>query len=115
MYGRDLIGEFWRGEVSLRQLRVLVQQLPPGGALYRAVNGHGWLDAEYLLAQLLDDVRRIPTAVIRAAGGKARDPKPIKRPGEKQPDRLGDRGGRSTEDAIAYLDSLSPKDTTTAP
>lgn len=88
---------------------MLVQHLPPGGALARAVHGHGWGDTEYLLAQLLDDVRRIPPAVYRAAGGKAKDPQPVERPKERRhhPDRLGDLGDRSAADAVAYLDSLS--------
>ena len=69
------------------------------------MHGHTWHDTEFMLAQLIDDVRRVPVAVFRAAGGKTRDPKPINRPGDKP--RLGDRGGRPVEDAIAYLDSLS--------
>lgn len=84
-----------------------MQNLPPRGALYRALNGHTWHDQEYLLAQILDDIRRIPTAVFRAAGGKAKEPKPIKRPGEKPQGQLGDRGGRPVDEVMAYLDSLS--------
>lgn len=107
-YGGDLIAAFWRGEISLRRLRVLVQNLPARGAVYRAVHGHSWHDLEYLLAQLLDDVRRLQVDVYRAAGNtKARYGKPIKRPCEKPKAQLGDRDGRPVEDVVAYLDSLS--------
>lgn len=90
---------------------MLVQNLPPRGATYRAAHGHAWHDTEYLLAQLLDDVRRIPVAVFRAAGGKAKDPKPIERPGDKPRNQLGDRGGRPVEEVIAYLNALNPRGT----
>lgn len=91
----------------MRRLRVLVQNLPPRGPTYQAIHGHSWHDQEYLLAQILDDVRRIPTAVFRAAGGKAKEPKPIKRPGEKPKGQLGNRGDRPVGEVMAYLDSLS--------
>jgi hypothetical protein len=85
----------------------MVEHLPPGGAMYRAALGHGWTDIEHLLAQVIDDVRRIPVAVFRAAGGRAKEPKPIKRPGQKDAGRIGYRGEHSTEDVVVYLDSLS--------
>ncbi len=72
------------------------------------MHGHTWHDVEHLLAQLVDDVRRIPAATFRAAGGKAKDPKPIKRPGDKPRTQLGDRGDLPVEDVIAYLDSVRP-------
>lgn len=89
-----------------------MQNLPPRGAVYRAVHGHGWHDLEYLVAQLLDDVRRIPTAVFRAQGVKAKEPKPIKRPGDKPKGQLGDRAGRPVEEVMAYLDALNPRGAT---
>lgn len=88
---------------------MLVANLPPRGPLYRQLHGHTWHDIEHLLAQLLDDVRRIPTAIFRAQGGKANDPKPIKRPGEKPQRQLGDRGDHSVAEVVAYLDNLSAK------
>lgn len=92
----------------------MVQGLPPRGAYYQAVNGHGWDDLEYLLAQLVDDVRRIPGAIYRGAGAKnVQDPKPMKRPGQSAAGRIGDRGDRSVEEVVAWLDSLSATTRTT--
>ncbi len=104
---RNPICEFWRGDLTLRQLRVLVAYLPAGGAYQFAVHDHTWSDREFLLAQLVDDVRRIPVAVFRAAGGNAREPKPIERPGQDTPGRIGDRGDHDTGTVIDFLDRLS--------
>jgi hypothetical protein len=107
-----VLGEFWRGERSLRQLRVLVEHLPAGGALQRARSGHGWVENEYLLTELLDAIRENTWAAFAVAPrGKGQSPpkkpKRVQRPGEKDTSRLGDRGDRSPAEVIAWLDSVS--------
>lgn len=93
----------------MRQLRVLVQHLPTTGALARAVRGHGWSDAEYLLANIIDAVQFSAYSVVGSLGGKPKKPKPMERPDETRKHRTGDRGGHSTPDVVTYLDSLRPE------
>lgn len=101
---------YWRGEITLRKLRVCVGGLPPGGAAYRAVHGHGWTEQHHLLADLNDAVAQVATATYRVNAGKRRVPNPRRypRPGEERYGRTGDRGGRSTAEVVSYLDSLKP-------
>ncbi|WP_051580626.1 hypothetical protein [Pseudonocardia acaciae] len=103
-----MVAAYWRGEITLRKLRVLVQGLPPGGAAFRAVRGHGWTEAHYLAAELIDAVNAGTTATYRAAAGgkRVRSARPYPRPGGEHATRLGDRGERSSEEVVAYLDSL---------
>lgn len=59
--GRNVVAEYWQGQVSLRELRVMVSHLPPDSAAHRAALGHDWTcavhwnlaDARDLLADLL--------------------------------------------------------------
>ena len=91
---------------------MLIQHLPPGGATYRAIHGHGWTDTEYVLASVIDDVRQVTTAVYRTGSGKrVPDPRRFPRPGQDDRPRLGDRAGRSVADVVGYLDSLMPPST----
>lgn len=60
------------------------------------------------MANVVDAVQGSAYSVVGALGGKPKKPKPQQRPGDKDKGRLGDRGGRSTEDVVAYLDSLKP-------
>ncbi|MFF0139331.1 hypothetical protein ACFYRN_23155 [Streptomyces sp. NPDC005227] len=57
--GRDPIREFWRGEITLRKLRVMVEGLPPDGATARAVAGHHWRHLEFMISRLLDETARL--------------------------------------------------------
>lgn len=57
--GRDQIAEFWRGEITLRKLRVMVEGLPADGATARAAAGHHWRHLEFMLAQLLNETVRM--------------------------------------------------------
>lgn len=92
-------------------MRVLVAGLPPGGAAYRAIHGHGWVDEHYILADLIDAVQGNTAAVYRTVSGRRRVPNPRRypRPGAEHGKTIGDRAGRSSEDVVAYLDSLKPK------
>lgn len=71
--GRDPIGEYWRGEISLRELRVLAQHLPPDSAAHRAdPNRAGWTQDSHLLAEVIDAVR-VLTELTRAANAAEGD------------------------------------------
>lgn len=112
-YGGDPIAEYWRGQRSLRQLRVLIQHLPPDGALARSRRGHAWSDTHYLLANVVDAVQFGTYALAGVQGAKPKKPRPQLRPDDQQRhrQRTGDRAGRSTADVVAALDQLKPAKT----
>jgi hypothetical protein len=74
------VAQYWRGQMSLRELRVLVTHLPPNCAAARALRGHHWMEQEYLLADLVDNVRFLRTEFAMSKGVKPGRPKPIPRP-----------------------------------
>jgi len=45
--------------------------------------GAGWSSPEYITADLFDAVQALTYATVKAAGGRARKPKPYPRPGVK--------------------------------
>lgn len=80
---RDPIAEFIRGEISLRQLRVLGEGLPPTSALIRAKRGHTWGDLEYLAMDLANGIRLMRSEAVGIASGKTpRKPELINPPPE---------------------------------
>ncbi|MFD9952477.1 hypothetical protein [[Kitasatospora] papulosa] len=83
------LAAYWQGRITLRLLRVLVEHLPPAGAVGRAVSGTPWGGAEYQLAELLDRVGRMETDfrnANRAEGKPQLDyPEPVWRPGDPTP------------------------------
>src|SRR5690606_39414176 len=52
--GGDPLGAFFRGEITLRQLRVLVENLPPDCASATRERGHDWTRRDYLAAEIAD-------------------------------------------------------------
>lgn len=83
---RDPVAEFWRGEISLRKLRVMVEGLPPDGATARAASGHHWRHLEFMVAHLLDETARLRVDfgnANREEKAPAREyPEPVWRPGQ---------------------------------
>lgn len=63
--------------VTLRQLRVLLEHLPPDSAWHRQVRGHDWQDVEYLLAEIGDATRQLLTYTVAI---NSRNPNRVKRP-----------------------------------
>lgn len=84
-YRIDLL-DAWRGDLSLRRVLVLVEQLThTSGSRYRAAAlkddmFHGWGRAETLAADLIDRVAALSYITARANGGKPRKPEPYPRP-----------------------------------
>lgn len=56
---RDPVAEYWRGEITLRKLRVMVEGLPANGATARAMAGHHWGHLEFMAADLVDVMARL--------------------------------------------------------
>ncbi|MCT9142948.1 hypothetical protein [Streptomyces violarus] len=84
------LAAYWRGEITLRWLRVMVENLPPTGATARANNGHAWQAETYAAADSRDLLALLFTAFVNAN----RDPKkppmaypePGWRPGDPTPE-----------------------------
>jgi hypothetical protein len=74
------VAEYWRGEITLRKLRVLVEGLPPNGALARAAAGHHWQHSDYLLADLVDTMARLVTDFRNANRAEKTPPQPYPDP-----------------------------------
>lgn len=86
---RDPIREYWQGRITLRKLRVMVEGLPPDGALARAASGSPWGATQYQLAEIADRLGRMETDfrnANRAEGKPQLDyPDPVWRPGDPSP------------------------------
>lgn len=71
--GAPPLADFWRGRMSWRLLRVLVKQLPPTGAVMRALDVSAqWGVTDHLLAAVLEQLHRL--------GGSSYE---VARPGKK--------------------------------
>ena len=106
----DLIGlglrlrDLGTERLSWGDLRVIVQQSPPGSALFRAMNPDDWqwtFEAQ-LIAEAADQLR---VANWQRSGGKKRDyPKPIPRPGvEPDSKTFGGKGALPYDEMADWL------------
>lgn len=89
----------------MRQLRVLIEHLPPTAATARAHRGHGWVDANYQLADVADLLNNLVAVTVAANSkdGRVQPPKPYPRP-----DVLAEqteRREKSSMAAIAHIES----------
>ena len=91
-YRVDLL-DYYRGKLSPRRLRVLVQHLPRESALVRALHGDAaeWGLAEHLLAGAVDEIAVGNWLFVSANSDEHADPperpRPVPRPGvEAEPD-----------------------------
>ncbi|EFL01584.1 predicted protein [Streptomyces sp. SPB78] len=107
---RDPIGEFWRGEITLRQLRVLVEGLPPDGALARAAAGHHWRQADFHAADQLDALLRLLTDFRNANRAETAPalpyPDPVWRPTDPSPKQRKRAERRERQEARAGYQRL---------
>lgn len=104
-----MLARFWRGEITLRKLRVLIENLPPLNARAAQQNDGVWWTDQHSLLNLIEFRLREGTAATYSMGGaKPKRPKYNPKPWKKANGTIGDRGGRSSAEAKAYLDSLAP-------
>lgn len=105
------LAAYWRGEISLRLLRVMVEQLPPDSATARARCGHAWLPLDYAAADSRDLLALLFTAFVNAN----RDPKkpsmpwpePGWRPGDPTPDETEANAEENRAQARAAYDHIT--------
>ncbi|QDF16189.1 tail assembly chaperone [Gordonia phage Malachai] len=111
---RGVLARYHRGEITLRKLRVLIDGLPQGRtAIDQAKTGGqqwGWIE-QLLWMQVR--LMQIQTASISNRLGKPKVKVPKEHPkypwtdvDEDEPTKYGNRGDHSSEDVMAFLDTL---------
>jgi hypothetical protein len=88
--------------MTLRQLRVMVENLPNTSATYARMQGTPWTDAEFLLHGLINEMRQLIAVVQWTGSGKYRQPEFLPLPTEVAQER--ERKARASEAALAYID-----------
>lgn len=95
---RDLL-DLYRGDLTVRKALVLIDHLPPGAALWRAMGlDNTWTEEAHLLALVVDVLQ---AANWQRGGGKGMQPKAIARPGDVA--RAQRRGLRARLNAARFL------------
>lgn len=87
---RNPIAEYWRGKISLRQLRVLIEGLPPDSYLHRSARGTHWGEVEYMLWDVSSQLRILNVQVHNALLKEAdaiREPEFLPKP-DDEPDEV---------------------------
>jgi len=74
-YRSDPIARFLRGRISARQLRVLVEGLPPDSAFHRAARENDWADGDWINRDT-NSVLRVLLYTVESALSERRPPKP---------------------------------------
>lgn len=101
------LAAYWRGQITLRLLRVMVEALPPDSATARATAGHHWTHRDFAAWDTRDLVELLFTAFCNAS----RDPKkraipwpePSWRPGDPLPeDTAADHEAKRAKARAAY-------------
>lgn len=106
------LAAYWRGEISLRWLRVMVENLPPDGATARAHNGHAWQPLDYAAADTRDLLNLLLTAFINANRDPQRQrqplpwPKPGWRPGDPLPEQTAEQSEQQQARARAAYEHI---------
>ncbi|MGW2742377.1 hypothetical protein [Streptomyces sp. NPDC001450] len=101
-YGSSLgkggpLAAYWRGEVTLRLLRVLVEALPPDSATARAHNGHTWQPLDYAAADTRDLLSLLFTAFVNANRDPKKRPMPWPEPGWRPGDPMPEESEATAE------------------
>ena len=108
-YGVALTG-IVTGELSWRRLGVLIRKLPNDSALNRELHGNLSVEWTPLMEQVSQIKHTLQMANWQRAGVKgASRPKPDKRPGDDQGQRIGGTS-RPQEQVRALLDSFAPQE-----
>lgn len=81
------LADYWRGRLSARRLRVLIERLPEQAVTLRVLDERSaWTTGDYLLALVADRLADLAWLYVEAHRAKtARNPKPrpLFRPGER--------------------------------
>lgn len=116
--GRDPLAEYFRDEITLRQLRVMCEHLPPDSPVHRSARGHAWQEQEYLLAEVADAVRTLASITVAVNSKRPKSvkmPKPLPRPvDEVEEARKREREEAAEEAYDSLLGALTPQFTETA-
>ena len=75
---RDPLREASQGKISVRQLRVMVEHLPPGNPAARVLDP--WRDTEHLLHDISTQLRGLNVNFVSAMGGNAPEFVPYPKP-----------------------------------
>ncbi|QVJ00324.1 hypothetical protein KGD82_16305 [Nocardiopsis eucommiae] len=92
--------------MSLRQLRVLIEHLPPTSAWHRERRGHSWTAETYLLAVIGDAVREHATYTVAVNSKNPRSvkkPDPLPRPVDHAEEERKAREDRERATAFAQM------------
>lgn len=111
--GRDPVGEYWQGHITLRQLRVMCDHLPPDSPVHRSARGHAWQETEYLLAEVADAVRTLAALTVAVNSKRPKSvkmPKPLPRPVDEMEEAQKREREQAAEDAYTgLLGALTPQ------
>lgn len=86
---RNPIQEYWRGDITLRHLRVLIEGLPPDSYISRSVRGTHWGETEWMLHDISSQLRILNASVHNALSKEAdaiRDVEFLPTPNDDQPE-----------------------------
>jgi len=105
---RNPIQEYWRGEISLRHLRVLIEGLPPDSYLSRSVRGTHWGEVEWMLHDVSSQLRILNASVHNALSKEAdaiKDVKFLPTPN----DDIEDAVEEVSEEQVAEMESAAAR------
>ena len=107
-----MVGAAWRGEVTPRRLRVLIDGLGDDHPL-KTVDGHKYPMLEQLVWQLIGEIKRMTVQTSLSLGNK-KVGKDIDHPAtpwapeqKKNVRRIGDRGDLTNAQVLSILGGLS--------
>lgn len=105
------LAAFWRGEITLRWLRVMVEGLPPTGALARAAAGHAWTQADWSGADSRDLLELLFVAFSNVNRKESTPPipwpEPSWRPGDPLPETAAAADDEKRARARAAFDRVN--------
>ncbi len=88
---------------------MFIEHLPPESARHRAQReGWQWTNVEALLWQAIYYLRVLDQRLVWHRGKRAKWPKWAEFPWSDDQIHLGNRGEATTEQVLAYLDSIAP-------
>lgn len=80
VYGRDLLAQMWRGEVTPRYVAVRAVRLPPGSAVWVELGtDSAWTTGDHLTALVVD---ALVGGNWQRGNGQGSKPKPLPRPAD---------------------------------